>query len=435
MLLQTLKTMITAGQDALQRTCSLPVTGVNISQVRQGKLTFPALAQYKVVRGVLNRIHLGCDSRLIAHLSNQVGAAGGNAGVEALVANFLDQLLEDMESRNPRGELESLDVGPVTLHTRGVRTFGIRLESDGGQLYMLAEIPSKLELEQAKGSDFLTSMMQTYLPRDWINRETLENRRLIENYLIFLRKVEGDIQVEVPLDDGDCTVHTGVLLEQTTVDGQRMLKICLDLSTARAEPQPGDQLQAKVGLMDRSFEFPMTYHGPAEYDVVGGASLGCCLVSAPDTIEIAQRRRSFRIAVSSTVPVEVARPEDDNVTRPWSEWEDTSDFIRGNLADLSFSGARLTGAPGAFAGAFSEGDKVVCRLFFPGEPKPMKLVAVVRRCSTRLRKRDDVQDDLGLEFLITPDVDRSTLEVIRQYVLTEQRVWLSQRVNVAGLPT
>jgi len=103
-----------------------------------------------------------------------------------------------------------------------------------------------------------------------------------------------------------------------------------------------------------------------------------------------------------------------------------------SLTDLSFSGARLVRASEDAPAILAEGCRVVCRMIFPDEFEPLDLLAMVRRCTKSLANRNEWQLELGLEFLVSPDLDRGALDFVRQYVLAEQRSKLAQRVGVAA---
>ncbi len=76
---------------------------------------------------------------------------------------------------------------------------------------------------------------------------------------------------------------------------------------------------------------------------------------------------------------------------------------------------------------------VICDLQFPDVPEPLSVLSVVRRVNSRLIDRNQRQQEVGLEFLISQDRDRRALDHIRQFVLAEQRNCLSQRIHCAGI--
>lgn len=429
MLLATLKALILAGKETLQDTVGLPVVATAISQVRQGRLTFPALGELQIRSGTLQRVNLGCDQALADRLARGVPQGKPKAAMDGLAKTFLTNILREMEGRNPRGRVAKVGAGSMVLHTRGVRTFGVRLATSSGQLFLLAEIPSRIELENAKGSDFAAGMMSTYLPRDWMNRESLDNQALIDSLLILLQKLESDIHLEIPRPHGEAALYAGVVLEQRTLDGLRALKLSADLQDAAGLVR-GAEVRGTVGLEDRSLDCTFEYLGPATHPLVGGISLSAALFTVPETFEIAQRRKAFRIPVSGAVSVDIAVLPDGVAVYEVFQQENPVG-VKGKLADLSFSGARVV-LDGEDQGAiFKDGQRVMCRMVFPDEFEPLDILALVRRATKGLANRNEWQDELGLEFLVCPDLDRRALDCIRQYVLSEQRSKLAHRILVA----
>jgi c-di-GMP-binding flagellar brake protein YcgR len=433
MLLESLKTLILAGNQALLATGGLQVYSESVRQVRHGSLTFPAIGMVKITRGALQKIHIGGDSDLCSLLVNMEKPGTIDNGIDVLLQVFLEKLLEGMDNRNPQGQVGLLDIGPITLYTRGVRSFGFRLETDMGQLFLLAEIPSRLEYEQARGSEFLSTMVSTYLPRDWTSRELIDSPNMIENFLVFLRKAEGDVELEFPIGDGEFSINSGLLLETCRVNGQRALKMSVDLSNPEdPSPQPGDKVVGRFGVQDRAIRFELPYLGKSSYAVSGEASLDCVLFGLPEELIIDQRRRAFRIAVASRIPVEI---EDlGQRSDPFSPMfgMEAQPLITGHLVDMSFSGARIISENDAITPELVEGSRVMCRLFLPDRPHGHEIQGVIRRSTATMVGRDEIRGDLGIEFLITPEMDRTSLEVIRQFVLTEQRTWLARRIHVPG---
>lgn len=433
MLLESLKTLILAGNQALMATGGLQVYSESVRQVRHGSLTFPAIGMVKITRGALQKIHVGGDSDLCTLLASMEKPGSIETGIDVLLESFLRNLLAGMNNRNPQGQVAALDIGPITLYTRGVRSFGFRLETDMGQLFLLAEIPSRLEYEQARSSDFLESMVSTYLPRDWMNRERIDSTSLIDSFLVFLRKAEGDVELEFPIGDGEFSINSGFLLETCRVNGRRALKMSVDLSNPEdPSPQPGDTVVARVGLQDRSIRFEVPYLGKSSYAVSGEASLDCVLFGIPEELLIDQRRRAFRININSRIPVEIEDLDQRNDPFSPSFGMDSEPLIKGYLVDVSFSGARIVGEDDTTAAALVEGSRVMCRLFLPDRPYGHEIQGVIRRSTATMVGRDDIRGDVGIEFLVTPEMDRASIEVIRQFVLTEQRSWLARRINVAA---
>ncbi len=434
MLLQTLKMLIMAGNDALRTTSGLPVTDEHITQIRHGHLTFPSLGELGFTGGSLQRIHLGCDSMLCSQLAERMDLSSSESGIEKLSNKFLNNVLEEMDGRRPRGWVEHLEVGPLNLHSRGVRTFGFRLQTEIGQLYLMAEIPSKAELDAAKEGEYVNSLVKTYLPKDWTTFREMKYDTEIDNFLIFLRKTEIDIQVDAPAENNLYTVHTGVMLETVSFEDQRCMRVSMDVSGPEGKTlQRGDVIYARVGVQDRAVTFKSEYLGSGDYPIAGSASIKCVYFSIPSVLNIEQRRRAFRINTSERIPVEIECLIPTGMDVDLADRNTESPVVRGRLADLSFSGARIIADQDKLMKCVSENSHVSCRVFFPGEVEPLEIMGIIRRSTFRLVERDNMHDEIGLEFLVREGGDRQALEFIRQYVLSQQRSWLAQRIHVTGV--
>jgi len=433
MLLDTLNILNQAGTEALQSICGLQVQGLEVSLVREGRQSYPSLVTLRIKGCALQMVHLGCDAELAGKLAGITPASTGGSGLDVLAESFLSHLLEKSDERNPRGTVENKEAPPTTLHTRGLRTFQFRMDTGQGQLFFLAEVPSRAELALAKGSEFLASMESIYLPADWHGGKDLTDPDAVDNFLTFLRKTEGDIYFETPAVDGTATLNSGHLVEICQVDDHPALKLLTDFADpARDVPEPGTAVKASVGVGDRSLEFDLTYLGPAAQELDSGALLPGALFSLPATVSIGQRRRTFRVPVSVAVRVEVETAVGQEGSSPWSDDDSMSEVITGRLADLSFSGARIIADHSQLCSSFQRDGRVVCRMYFPDMDEPIQVMGVIRRSTAGPADRNQWQDEIGLEFLVSPNGDRSGLEYLRQFVLGLQRSKLAQRLQVTS---
>jgi len=433
MLLESLKALVNAATDALQATCSLPVTSASISQLDQGSLTFPAIGDLSMAGASIHRIHLGCDSLLCGRLAELEPSDGSASGIEVLAERFVAQLVEEIPGRNPRGSLENLAVEPLTLRTRGVRTFGFRLETAAGQFFLLAEVPSRMEWEQNRGSEFAKIMAESYLPEGWISREELAGKGEIENFLVFLRKLEADVTVVLPTASGESVSYSATLIEQCSHEGERALRFAMKLPDSPQDmPFPGTEVLCKVGLEDRSLEFVTCFMSRESYPVVGGTSILSGLFSVPETLRISQHRQSFRIPIDQSIPVDITVPEAEAPSL-WRKAPGPEITVQGELADLSFSGARVTLDRNELAGCLESGTHASCRLSLPGVASRVELAAIVRRVVTVNVESGSPCEEAGIEFLPIGQQDDGVLETVREYVLSEQRSWLARRIQVAGV--
>ncbi|MBE0564984.1 MAG: PilZ domain-containing protein [Krumholzibacteria bacterium] len=435
MLLETLKALTNAGRDALQTACGLAVTAESVSQLEQGGLTFPALGDLVITGGSLNRVHLGADSGLCRRLAQLDDPAGGCSGTELLARAFLGHLLEEIPGRRPRGRFAGLAVEPLAVRTRGVRTFGFRFVTAAGQFFLLAEVPSRLEWELAKGTDFLTVMAESYLPDGWATRNALAGPLGVENFLVFLRKVEADTYLFLPTAGGAPRVVCAFLVEQCSHEGDRALKFALKLpDQARELPFPGTEVEGRVGVGERSVEFTTRYLGRTLHPVGGGAMLQCGLFSVPGQLAVLQRRGTFRIPIEEPIPVDLAL-DDDEGGSPWRRRHERRPgrLVLGSLADLSFSGARVTLDRNEAPGCAVQGQRITCNVHLPGVPERLRLAGIVRRVATVRVEHDDPCEELGIEFLPAAQQGPGVLDRVRDFVLAEQRAWLARRIQVAGV--
>ncbi len=434
MLINTLKMLVMAGKNALGTTCGLPVIDEEITQIRHGNITFPSLGEISFSGSTLQKIQLGCDTQLCGQLAENLDGSSGTSGMEVLAQRFLDNVLEDMEGRWPKGWVDSMDLGPVSLHSRGVRSFGVRLQTENGQFYLMTEVPSKAELELSHNEGYLNTMARNYLPREWFNLTTIDLASDIENFLVFLRKTEVDVQIDVPADDDYYTLHTGILIENTTRNDRRVMRLSMDVSGPEGKAlSVNDKVNVRVGLYGGALTFESTFLGTSQYRVTESASINCIDIAWPAKLNIEQRRRAFRIDPAERIPVVIQSQGSPEESNPWSLNTESETKVRGRLADLSFSGARIIASRNSLLGTFDEGSRISCRFFFPDEEEDYKVVGIIRRATISLADQDTQQDEVGIEFLVDENSDRSSLEYIRQYVLSKQRAWLAQRVHVSGV--
>lgn len=434
MFLDTLNALNQAATEALETTCGFSVEGREISLVQEGRQTFPSLVTLRIKGCSLQVVHLGCDEALAAKLAEAGSGDPDRSGLDALAGSFLSCLLDKFDDRNPRGSVELVNGAPATFQTRGVRTFYFELDTGQGRLYLLAEVPSRAELALAKGSEFMASMESIYLPADWHGRQKLADSEEVENFLTFLRKTEGDIYLETSAGDGMSTINSGLLIEICRYDDRPALKLVTDyLDPGQGIPAPGSTVKACLGIGDRSLEFTLTYQAPATHQMNLDAPLPCALFSLPELVRIGQRRQTFRVPISGKVPVEIVPVTDRTGTSVWSDHESEPEMIRGRLADLSFSGARIIADNSQPCPVLDKDGRVECRLHFPDMEMPLKVMGIVRRSTVGPAEKDRWHDDMGIEFLVPAGGDRTGLDFIRQFVLEVQRNNLAQRLQVTNV--
>jgi c-di-GMP-binding flagellar brake protein YcgR len=432
MLLQTLDSLIRAGIDALQTTCGLTVTQAHVSMVGNGSLTFPALGELHIRNGTLQKVHLGCDTVLMTRLASGAGCPDGSSGLEVMAARVLSSLLEEMEGRRPRGIVENLMPSPVALHTRGQRTFGVRLETGSGRLFMLAEIPSKVEMEETNNGDAVARLIGRYLPPDWLQRREMSSGMAIDSFLVLARKIEADVFLGVSRGAEGLSLHSGLLLDHGTRGGQHAIRLCVDLGDGESAPLAhGQVLRASVGLQDRAFGFDLEFLEHDRYALSGDGSLPCAWFAVPESIAVTQRRRSFRMPLPRPLDIEVESVDNLRSCSPWGDGTPTrGPVLRGLLSDLSFEGGRVVIPAGADGPMLEQGQLARCHFEIPGDPEPVVITAVVRRVSLSLADRNEWQREIGLEFCADNVEDCAASARIRDLLMDLQRARLANRVHV-----
>lgn len=438
MLLKTLKTLVVASKNALQTTCGLKVIDEDITLVRNGILTFPALGKVEFRDGTLHQVQLGCDDALSGHLAENFGPSATEphalAGMEQLANGFMEFVLQDMEGRRPEGWVVDLDHEVIDLQPRGVRSFGFRFQTEVGQLYLMVELPSRVELEQAKVSDFLSTMIAAYLPRDWVNLKEVRSLRAVDNFLVFMRKTEVDVQVEIPVGTDEFIALNGILIDSSNFEGRRALRLSVDLSEFDGtDLRRGDTLRARVGVQDRAVVFNTHYLGSGHYEIADKAQIGCAYFTLPEHMVLEQRRRTFRIMALETIPVEIQHRKSCEENLLGLEPVGSEALFTGRVADISFSGARIIADRHRLTEGIQESSEVVCRVHLPGQTNPLEIQGVVRRSTFSLADRNHQQDEIGVEFSAEDNQDRAALECVRDYVLSQQRTELAKRVHVSGV--
>jgi hypothetical protein len=211
------------------------------------------------------------------------------------------------------------------------------------------------------------------------------------------------------------------------------LLLAMDLPGHEETPlKPGTAVTIHAGVRGRHVAMASEYLGCSNRKVGGGAEMACPVFAVPEAVDSDQRRKAFRIPITTRIVAEIEHidatgEDDDAVDAPAA-----GPTALVQVQDLSFTGARLGAPEGQLRSHFAVGESVRCRMVFPGMEKVAELVALIRRADSVPAERGERQDVLGVEFQVTDVTCRRNLEFIRDYVLSEQRSLLAQRVHVLG---
>ena len=364
----------------------------------------------------LKFVHVGADGELRHHLLSMADADGRLAGAQILAEDVLDHVTEALPSRYARGRVEHLALAPVSLGTRGIRSFGVRCRSNQGQLFLLADIPSVAEIERERGSDTLRAMADSCLPADWTGGDGLPDSAA-EGLVDFLRRSEADVHLVLPVVDDNEAEKAAVLVDVVDSPQGKRLDFAVPVDTAmRGRLAAGDLLRGRIGVEDRSIDFEMVCHGLGIHTLASGLQLAGLSCGLPRGIRVVQSRRSFRISITDAVDVEIEAADPG------------LGLMSAQLVDISFNGACLVYKRSSQDPALAAGDPVNCRLHLPDYPEPVEISGIVRRTGRSLDESARPRIEIGIEF--DGPGSRSAFERIRQFVLDQQRSQLSRRVQV-----
>ena len=430
MLRETLRVLVESGGAALRRAGCDP-SEITVRPLRSRQLMFPRLALLRVSDGTVGQVYVGADGDLAAGPSC-ADQPPEKTAFGLLCEDLLAALLDGMPVQQPTGAVHLLGPQSNTVITRGVRTFVVRFASDVGSLYVVGELASRGEIEAAKKSDFESSLVNANLPHDFRKRDELTAADGVPGAMHCLSELETDIQLEVATDDAEIRVYNGLLWQQTSVEERQLLKIIMFPPRDPAPPlRPGDVITGHCTVGGSTFVFETSYAGPDQIDLLTGVALPCHLFTLPERLVADQRRRNYRIEPRSVVRAELIRQPQRDDDAPSSPVTEREQVVHVDVADISFSGVRLVARLDELRSWLVPGDCVRCRFIFPEHAQGFEVSGEVRRMTTVMFEHDRWQDDVGLEFLILDDDDRCVMETIRDYVLAEQRVLLSRRVQIA----
>ena len=416
MLLEVVTALAQAGRAALEAVRPGGPCEVSVSQLDQGQLWCPSLAVLRISDHHLKFVHVGADGELREHLLSVADTDGRLAGAQILAEDVLTHLTEALPSRLARSRVEHLALAPVSLGTRGVRSFGVRCRANHGQLFLLADLPSVAETERERGSDTLRAMADSCLTAGWTGVEGLPDTAAC-GLVDFLRRSESDVHLVFPLADGNKAEKAAVLVDVVDDPEGTRLDFAVPVDTAmRGHLAAGDLLRGRIGVEDRSIDFEMVCRGLGIHTLASGLQLAGLSTGLPRDIRVVQSRRSFRISITDHVDVEIA------VADPGPG------MLMARLVDLSFSGTCLVYMRSSHEPALTSGDPVHCRMYLPEHGEPVEIPGVVRHAIRSLDESARPRIEVGIEF--DKRGIREASGRIRQFVLNQQRSQLARRVQV-----
>ena len=423
MIRETLTAIGAAGRQALQGLGARIEVRTQISQVREWSFAMPHLGRVTVANSPVHQIYVG--------ISQPLGQAlGGTDRHEGLLEAFKQALVARIPAKRPIGTWELLEPDGATRVLRGVRSFILRQQTAAGNLYLMADVASRGEFEALRQNGWEEELASQLLPRNLGKLDSVEGPAAISRLGTYLSRFEHDIELLVPGAEGLLYTGNGVLLNQSK-DGERtLLWLSLDFNKEqRLALQPGRELEGSFGAAGRVFRFRTFCAGSAALPLEGIAELPCALFEMPQRFHLDQRRRYFRVTPELPLSAQLMilpPPEGDPLASPPRAPAAAAPGVAAQIVDLSFSGVglRLTQEP---PGDLGLGCGVRLSLVGEGMPAVVELSAVVRRLSRTPQGRGRYETQLGVEFVVQRPLDQQGIQMIRQYVMAQQRQLLARR--------
>jgi hypothetical protein len=430
MISETLAAIGLSGRNALVQISPKFEVETKITQVREWSFAMPDLARVTVANSPIHQIYVGLSRPLASVLGQREGV------FENLLENFKQALTTRVPAKRPIVAWSILDAAGDTQILRGVRSFILRQRTFAGNLYLMADVASRCEYETMRSAEWQAELAATHLPHDLARSDAIVDPTALERLATYLTRCEHDLELLVPGADGNVHACNGVLINHIKGGPRGRMLLSLDLGREmRAELKPGLRLEGSFGAAGRVFRFRTHCLGSEDLPLEGLASLPCYLFELPERYHLDQRRRYFRVepggelrAQLRVLPLEAAG--DAGVEPVVAEVDrlvaSSAEPVEARVEDLSFSGAGL-----AVDGPVPEGlvrDGLVnLRLEGDGLKQSTELTGLVRRLECQPMGRGRTRTKLGVEFVVRSPGDRQSTQLIRQYVMAQQRRLLSTR--------
>jgi hypothetical protein len=417
-----------------------------IVQVEKCEFTFPLVAAAHYGQGPVRRVIVGSDfdlaCQVAAHLSQDKTPAkldamdslsdqpdsGAETITEArsgfgMLCEFLrDELYAAMREADLRKEFAIHDPGRFQVLVKTERQFHITVATGKGDFQLLVGMATRSELTGQPHRAFdgpvtkLNSSLANY---------TIDYSEDIQNIVNNLVTHEEDVYLRLPAGDGRHKVYHATVLELPRGSQRRDLSLtssCLFHHDARI----GQDVSVLFIRHGRLLQFQSLVQAHSQAFVGKSAYLPLLQVDVPNKITPGQRRDAFRIVPDTEVTGSIRSPL--VLKGPGkSEKRQVVPFV---VRDLSFTGARVEIQSNTLLSGFRWGREVECNFELPEPHGTVKVVAVVHRLDLYPKKRAVKCAQLGIEFIRERQKVPHGMEIIRQYVLDQERLTLKRRTEL-----
>lgn len=418
-------TIAAIGQSSLRAAAARTDPRSQIVHVREWSFAMPHLTRLTVANSPIHQLYV-CPSR------SWIESMGSNdeqrrRAMERYLEDFQIELLAVLPAGRVSAKLEHFGPLPVLQALRGVRSFILRHRFESGNLYLLADLASRLEYETVLDSDWSRRSAAQFLPQDADRLDCIENRSMIDRICTYLARCEHDVELLLAGADGTIRSVNGVVLRRKP-DGEGFrLQLSLDLGRqSGVEIRPACEVEGSFAVRGCVYRFRTRCLGPGSVPLGRLGRLATVDLQPPRRFHTEQRRQSFRVVTRKQLSARltVLLPGSSAGTGHLAAAEPRS--CEAEVVDLGFSGAGLTCA-GPVPGALRPGVKVRVALLGDEWSDPLSLTGSVRRVTERPSGSGRRVTSIGLEFLVERPADRAATQQIRQYVSEQQRHRLRQR--------
>ncbi len=424
MILDTLQSILQAGNLALGKIGVKPSAVPVIRQVTAGEHSFAQGVEISFETGPIRRLVLACDKRF----ATEVELLGGSPA-----QIFADVLPGELAALQP-GTDRQVDpwrwrTVPGLTHSRSRRNFRLDYATELGDVGLLIEVASALQIEGRRDPHFLLSRIEEFKLKEQIGEPLADRTYQIKRYLDFLRRTEMDLQIELPESLGG-GFRDATYLKQGAESGRSLVCLSLGgLDPVTVRSLANGSLNVFFGILGRLFQFHSEVVPYAPLALDGQSDLPILALAYPAVISAGQRRNAFRIVPSRSMTAEIGPLLPD----PTAERPEALASSETRVVNISFTGLKAMASIDALLDVLDEDDEVLVRLGLPGRLGTVEVIGVVRRAAKMRSESRGLQHDIGVEFVRSDPRNVSALEQIRQLVLSEQRRALRERVTAISV--
>jgi len=442
MLVDTLKAVVRAACRSVEMGCGCEAETVQITQVENCGFSFPLVAAAHYLQGPVRRVVLGSDLDFAREIGAQQfedearekvisdkqdgdepdSLAEAQRGFRILCEALRDDLYAALRESDLRREFTIHDSERFQVQAKIERQFHIIISTEKGKLDLLVRMATHNEIAGRPHNTFDGPVTNSKSPLASYTIDFSEDVRNIINHLV---THEEDVYLRLPAGDGRHKVYHATVLGITKGREGRDLSLtssCLSTNEARI----GQDISVLFFRHGRLMQFQSLIQAHSRVFVGKSAHLPLLQLGAPTKITPGQRRDAFRI-VPDTEVTGTIRSSLVLKSPGGTEKRQVVPFV---VRDLSFTGARVEIQSDTLLSGFRWGREIECIFDLPEPHGTVEVIAIVHRLDLYPKKRTVKCAQLGVEFIRERQKAPHGLEIIRRYVLDQERLTLKRRTEL-----